>query len=135
MEDDENISTLLAMGFPDIAEIKRALRLSKNDLNEAVAVLTNESGQHSGADVFGPSPRPASAGADNAASQNDVDMNDDGHFPVATFYELETRVFQDNWSIPYKADEPLGKCLVAATKLAKEGKDSQTHKATAEQSF
>ena len=30
------------MGFPDIAEIKRALRLAKNDLNEAVAILTNE---------------------------------------------------------------------------------------------
>ena len=40
--EDENISTLLCMGFPDIAEIKRALRLAKNDLNEAVAILTNE---------------------------------------------------------------------------------------------
>ena len=42
MDEDENISTLLAMGFPDILEIKRALRLAKNDLNEAVAILTNE---------------------------------------------------------------------------------------------
>ena len=41
-QEDENISTLLAMGFPDILEIKRALRLAKNDLNEAVAILTNE---------------------------------------------------------------------------------------------
>ena len=40
--EDENISTLMAMGFPDIGEIKRALRLSKNDLNEAVAILTND---------------------------------------------------------------------------------------------
>lgn len=40
--EDENISTLMAMGFPDIVEIKRALRLSKNDLNEAVAILTND---------------------------------------------------------------------------------------------
>lgn len=32
----------MAMGFPDIGEIKRALRLSKNDLNEAVAILTND---------------------------------------------------------------------------------------------
>jgi hypothetical protein len=30
--EDENISTLMAMGFPDIGEIKRALRLAKNDL-------------------------------------------------------------------------------------------------------
>lgn len=40
--EDENISTLMAMGFPDIGEIKRALRLAKNDLNEAVAILTND---------------------------------------------------------------------------------------------
>ena len=40
--EDENISTLMAMGVPDIGEIKRALRLAKNDLNEAVAILTND---------------------------------------------------------------------------------------------
>ena len=40
--EDENISTLMAMGFPDIQEIKRALRLAKNDLNEAVAILTHD---------------------------------------------------------------------------------------------
>jgi uncharacterized UBP type Zn finger protein len=40
--EDENISTLMSMGFPDIGEIKRALRLAKNDLNEAVAILTND---------------------------------------------------------------------------------------------
>ena len=28
-QEDESISTLLAMGFPDILEIKRALRLAK----------------------------------------------------------------------------------------------------------
>lgn len=42
MDEDESLSTLLAMGFPDIGEIKRALRLAKNDLSEAVAILTNE---------------------------------------------------------------------------------------------
>lgn len=40
--EDENISTLMAMGFPDIGEIKRALRMAKNDLNETVAILTND---------------------------------------------------------------------------------------------
>jgi hypothetical protein len=30
------------MGFPEIGEIKRALRLAKNDMNEAVAILTND---------------------------------------------------------------------------------------------
>ena len=62
-------------------------------------------------------------------------------FPVTNLYELDSRVFQvhtfsckedtclddgthrlqDNWSIPYKREESLGKCLVAATKLAAEG--------------
>ena len=58
----------------------------------------------------------------------DVEMKGDGDslrnadvFPVTHLYELETRVFQDNWSIPYKRDESLGKCLVAAEKLAREG--------------
>jgi ubiquitin carboxyl-terminal hydrolase 9/24 len=30
-------------------------------------------------------------------------------------------VFTDQWSIPYKKDESLHKCLVAATKLIEEG--------------
>jgi ubiquitin carboxyl-terminal hydrolase 9/24 len=29
-------------------------------------------------------------------------------------------VFQDNWSIPYKREESLGRCLIAATNLARE---------------
>ena len=39
---DENVQTLLSMGFPCESEIRKALRLGKNDLNEAVAILTNE---------------------------------------------------------------------------------------------
>ena len=42
-------------------------------------------------------------------------------FPVTNLYELDSRVFQDNWSIPYKREESLGRCLVAATRLAGEG--------------
>jgi ubiquitin carboxyl-terminal hydrolase 9/24 len=33
---------------------------------------------------------------------------------------LTFSVFQDNWSIPYKREESLGRCLVAATNLARE---------------
>lgn len=36
------MTTLLCMGFSDAASIRRALRLAKNDINEAVALLTNE---------------------------------------------------------------------------------------------
>ena len=31
-------------------------------------------------------------------------------------------MFTDQWSIPYKKEESLGKCLVASTRLAEEGK-------------
>lgn len=43
-------------------------------------------------------------------------------FPTTNLYELEGRVFTDTWSIPYKRDESLGKCLISAAKLAEEGK-------------
>ena len=43
-------------------------------------------------------------------------------FPVPNLIELENRVFTESWSIPYKKEESLGKCLLAATRLAEEGK-------------
>ena len=129
MDEDENISTLLAMGFPDIAEIKRALRLAKNDLNEAVAILTNEQPLSSygtmtdlSLDVdmkYASNSGSGDTSSVAAAAEGSIDNNME--FPVTNLYELDTRVFQDNWSIPYKRDESLGKCLVAATKLAAEG--------------
>lgn len=42
-EEEQHITTLLCMGFPDADVIRKALRLAKNDINEAVALLTNES--------------------------------------------------------------------------------------------
>ena len=39
---DEHITMLMGMGFMDIDEIRRALKLAKNDLNDAVAILTGE---------------------------------------------------------------------------------------------
>ena len=124
MDEDENISTLLAMGFPDIPEIKRALRLAKNDLNEAVAILTNEQPLSSygtmtdlSLDVDMKQYPSAEATDINGEGSNDNNME----FPVTNLYELDTRVFQDNWSIPYKREESLGKCLIGATKLAGEG--------------
>ncbi|XP_078801732.1 ubiquitin carboxyl-terminal hydrolase 24 isoform X8 [Oryzias latipes] len=40
-------------------------------------------------------------------------------FPTTNLYELESRVFTDHWSIPYKREESLGKCLIASTCLAR----------------
>lgn len=41
-QEDENISLLLNMGFPDVRAIKRALKLSNGDVNEAVTFLTEQ---------------------------------------------------------------------------------------------
>ena len=158
MDEDENLSMLLSMGFPDINEIRRALRLAKNDVNEAVAILTNEQPLSSYGTIddlttssatssiekqntthgpqteteYGEFLRRSCDSATGPFSEGggckDVEMKGDGDslrnadvFPVTHLYELETRVFQDNWSIPYKREESLGKCLVAAEKLAREG--------------
>ena len=42
-------------------------------------------------------------------------------FPVTNLYELEGRVFTEMWNIPYKREESLGRCLIAATRLAEAG--------------
>ena len=39
---DEHITMLMGMGFSDIEFIRKALSMAKNDLNEAVAILTGE---------------------------------------------------------------------------------------------
>lgn len=43
-------------------------------------------------------------------------------FPVTNLFELESRVFAEQWSIPYKKEESLGKCLIAAARLAEASK-------------
>ena len=43
MEVDEgHVQTLLSMGFPSEMDVRKALRLAKNSLNDAVAILTND---------------------------------------------------------------------------------------------
>lgn len=49
-------------------------------------------------------------------------VEDANKFPVTNLYELQSRVFTDQWSIPYKKEESLGKCLIAAIKMAQNGK-------------
>lgn len=43
-------------------------------------------------------------------------------FPLTHYYELEARVHTEQWSIPYKRDESLAICMVAATRMIMEGK-------------
>uniref|UniRef100_A0A8C6PJE4 ubiquitinyl hydrolase 1 n=1 Tax=Nothobranchius furzeri TaxID=105023 RepID=A0A8C6PJE4_NOTFU len=147
-EEEQHITTLLCMGFPDPDVIRKALRLAKNDINEAVALLTNESpglgygyepmesgpssglgssgdGESSGrTGTTGFDPPPAYHDVVDTERSNDENGNCSGgsmEFPTTNLYELESRVFTDHWSIPYKREESLGKCLIASTCLARHG--------------
>ena len=42
---EEYVETLLNMGFPHEQQIRYALQKSKNDMNEAINILTSESNQ------------------------------------------------------------------------------------------
>ncbi|XP_033884099.3 ubiquitin carboxyl-terminal hydrolase 24-like isoform X2 [Acipenser ruthenus] len=143
-EEEQHMTTLLCMGFPDAVAIRKALRMAKNDINEAVALLTNESpglgygyepmesgpgpsgdGESSGRSGSGSGgfdPPPAYHDVVEGEKNNDENGNCSGgnvEFPTTNLYELESRVFTDHWSIPYKREESLGKCLIASTCLAK----------------
>ncbi|XP_063056881.1 ubiquitin carboxyl-terminal hydrolase 24 isoform X4 [Engraulis encrasicolus] len=147
-EEEQHMTTLLCMGFPDPVAIRKALRLAKNDINEAVALLTNESpGLGYGYEPMesGPAPgsgpggdtettgRTGTGGFDPPPAYHDVveserTSDENGNcsggnmeFPTTNLYELESRVFTDHWSIPYKREESLGKCLIASTCLARLG--------------
>ncbi|XP_038074652.1 ubiquitin carboxyl-terminal hydrolase 24-like isoform X2 [Patiria miniata] len=157
---EDNLQMLVSMGFSDLTEIKRALALSKNDVNEAVAILTNEQpglsydtvdevvemSEDRGGSGSGKSkgePRPelklnpdtAPPSYDEAvepeeeaklsarpglSTMEEEDPEMCKEFPATNLYELEGRVFTDQWSIPYKKEESLGKCLIASTRMAQE---------------
>ena len=120
------MAMLLGMGFPDIDEARQALRMAKNDVNEAVAILTNEAPlsnygglRSSPGPVHGPSNLSRDVDMCDLTGQ-DGPKNQEEDFPVTNLYELDQRVFQDNWSIPYRREESLGKCLMGACHLAKQ---------------
>ena len=43
--------------------------------------------------------------------------NPELEFPATNYYELESRVHTDQWTIPFRQDESLAICLRAATKM------------------
>lgn len=57
----------------------------------------------------------ATAITENGAQSSSIE------FPLTHFYELESRVHTDQWSIPYKREESLAICMVATTKMVREG--------------
>lgn len=172
---EDYVNTLLNMGFVDSAQIRRALSLAKNDLNDAVALLTGEEtgssfelyedaemkdtetepGSDDGGmdipplvdpkegeegEMYGetggepppyheavsvnrnPGPSSNGGGERSNGEQSDVCMESGPlEFPATNLYELEDRVFVTNWSIPYKREESLGKCLLSSIRFAQEG--------------
>uniref|UniRef100_A0A8C5WGL6 Ubiquitin carboxyl-terminal hydrolase 24 n=1 Tax=Leptobrachium leishanense TaxID=445787 RepID=A0A8C5WGL6_9ANUR len=134
-EEEQHMTTLLCMGFSDPGAIRKALRLAKNDINEAVALLTNERpgldygyGERSGGDGgtgggggFDPPPAYHEVVEPEKNDENGNCSREAVDFPTTNLYELESRVLTDHWSIPYKREESLGKCLIASTYLAKNG--------------
>lgn len=127
---DTNEQLLKAMGFNDEDEIRQALTVSNNDINEAVAILTNEK-----------LPRITTLNNSTSMNNNDIDMTEANsstqsqennksndilivenplNFPYDSLLNLENNVFTDNWSIPYKKDEWLGKILTSTIALLKE---------------
>ena len=48
-------------------------------------------------------------------------MSSSIEFPLTHYYELEGRVHTEQWSIPYKRDESLAICMLAATRMILEG--------------
>ncbi|GFQ83735.1 ubiquitin carboxyl-terminal hydrolase 24 [Trichonephila clavata] len=136
MDHEESIATLLSMGFENIDDIKKALRLGKNDINEAVSILTNEHSEyHLGTDesvqdmstshVISVAPPPYEPLCSSQPVQTNLTQSDESMestvFPTTNLYELESRIFTDQWSIPFKKEESLGKCLLSATQLAEQG--------------
>jgi ubiquitin carboxyl-terminal hydrolase 9/24 len=56
-----------------------------------------------------------------ARESSRLSQSSDIEFPLTNLYELEERLNAESWSVPLKHDESLGKCLVAAIRLANEG--------------
>ncbi|KAL5016318.1 hypothetical protein ScPMuIL_005907 [Solemya velum] len=145
--DEEHVKTLMSMGFPSESEIRRALRHAKSDLGEAVGILTNDhpvtsfetidddvemkdihsrSAQTQGPVEFGPQLPPSyneviQEKHEEVVADATCNPEDSDAFPVTNLFELEGRVFADHWSIPYKKEESLGKCLIAAARMAEAG--------------
>lgn len=64
-----------------------------------------------------PTPTPQEMGVAGGAG----DMTASIEFPLTHYYELESRVHTEQWSIPYKRDESLAICMVATTRMVLEG--------------
>ncbi|CAF0751200.1 unnamed protein product [Adineta ricciae] len=140
---EDNIDSLVSMGFIDRELNRRTLLKANDDISEAVAILTSNyynddissSVDTTPSTFIGPRTKEQveqeqqqTVAADQTSTDTNSTLSDDvtvDHFQSFTtnaFLNLETKVYGDKWSIPYKRDEALGQCLLSATKLALEGR-------------
>lgn len=129
---DTNEQLLKAMGFTDELEIRQALSIANNDINEAVAILTNEklpkitTLNNNTSNSLNNDTDIDMTDADNmnssqASKDKDTSINENPLiFPIDCLLQLENNVFTDNWSIPYRKDEWLGRILTSTIALLKE---------------
>ncbi|UJR13683.1 hypothetical protein I4U23_000695 [Adineta vaga] len=147
---EENMETLIAMGFPNRDLNRTALTKAGNDISEAVTFLTNPTYPNDDVIIPNESPPPppptsttfigpltkeqveqqqqqqtVSSNNNSSISSDDLSMTNPNSFTTNAFLDLETKVYGDNWSIPYKRDEVLGRCLLSATTLALAGTADQ----------
>ncbi|CAF1420031.1 unnamed protein product, partial [Adineta steineri] len=142
---EATMDNLIAMGFSDRELNLKALSKAGNDINEAITFLTNPTCFNDDVIIpkesttfIGPltkeqvdqqqqQPQQQMVSSDNNSSvlSDDLSMNNSNSFTTSAFLDLETKVYGDNWSIPYKRDEVLGRCLLSAVKLALAGTADQ----------
>ena len=136
---DTNEQLLKAMGFTDQVEMREALSIANNDINEAVAILTNEklpkittlnnnnNNNNTSNSIGNDTDIDMTDSADNMNSSQvskdkDISIINENPliFPIDCLIQLENNVFTDNWSIPYRKDEWLGRILISTIALLKE---------------
>lgn len=64
-----------------------------------------------------PTPTPQEMGVAAGVSEMAASIE----FPLTHYYELESRVHTEQWSIPYKRDESLAICMMATIRMIVEG--------------
>ncbi|CAF4112559.1 unnamed protein product [Rotaria sp. Silwood2] len=147
---EDHIQSLISMGFIDRDLNRKALIKANNDISEAVTILT--SSDYYNDDILIPTETMASTiigpltkeqleqqqqqtvpsnnnnnsnGSHHSVTSDEYSINNFNSFTTDAFFDLETKVYGDNWSIPYKREEALGQCLLSATQLALAGTADQ----------
>ncbi|CAF5191980.1 unnamed protein product [Rotaria magnacalcarata] len=120
---EDHIQSLISMGFIDRDLNRKALIKVNNDISEAVTILT--SSNYYDDDLLIPTETMAptfigpvtkeqlehqqtvpsnnnNLNDSNSAASDEYSTNNFNSFTTNAFLDLETKVYGDNWSIPYK---------------------------------